>query len=64
MTNLRRETCGAYKVGSLLPTDFFHMHESEIEPLTTCLRDQDSHMFSILEYGKLKLNILTCKLVH
>jgi hypothetical protein len=38
MTNLRQKTHGAYKVGSPLSTEFLHMHESEIELLTTCLR--------------------------
>jgi hypothetical protein len=38
MINLRWRTCGAHKVGSPLPTEFFGVHESGIELLTTYLR--------------------------
>jgi hypothetical protein len=40
MTNFRRGTYGAHKVGSSLQPNFHYPHEPKIELLTTCLRDQ------------------------
>jgi hypothetical protein len=37
MTNFYGETCGIHKVGSPLQLNFFHMQESNVKSLNTCL---------------------------
>jgi hypothetical protein len=52
VSNLQR-TSAAHKINSILLTEFFHTHEQRIDPLNTCLKNQDFYYLEQFIVGRM-----------